>query len=149
MRRKQTKKLNLDWFCYLSHSDLHNCVKNSPLQTPPPQVISHFLPFVPLYISSVHQCAHGCGVRGISWYNSVEVFSIHFLILQSAVCSPLSEKYYIIKMIAIIIINIQTTKVRFPNQQQETLLWVELVHHLSFHERLLGQMNSSVSMIST
>ena len=66
-------------------------------------------------------------------------FCIHFLILQSAVCSPLSEKYYIIKIIAIIIINIQTTKVMFPNQQQETLLWVELVYHLSFHETLLGK----------
>ena len=45
--KETNKKLNLDWFWYLSHSDLHNCVKNSPLQTTPPQVISHFLPFVP------------------------------------------------------------------------------------------------------
>ena len=105
-----------------SHVCLENCVKNSSLRTIPQQVISNsvVLSASPplLYPQSflvaflLCRCAYVCVVRGIKYYDYdiiiiSEVLMYTFLcvlLLQSAMCSPLSVRYGTTKMTGIIII---------------------------------------------
>ena len=86
---------------------LQNCIKNSPLQTIPQQVISKSVFFPPHYIPSVHPCVCRCVGVVSEKYNIMFIYSFggvmctFLLIVQRTMCSPLWVRYHTIEVTAI------------------------------------------------